>query len=109
MVAILFDGYRMHHLVRANYERGIPVDKSFLRKTARLVQKYTQAGEVEEPTAIHTLGEELLHLKIPNHGKLFKLLLKVYLGAEISLQFGSDASILQGSETIRRRHLETKP
>ena len=51
---------RMHHLVRANYERGIPVDKSFLRKTARLVQAHTQAGEVQEPTAVHTLGEDAL-------------------------------------------------
>jgi len=25
--------------------------------------------------------EELLHLKIPNHGKLFKSLLRVYLGS----------------------------
>lgn len=39
---------------------GIPVDKSFLRKTARLVQAYTQAGEVQEPTAVHTLGEAAL-------------------------------------------------
>jgi predicted metal-dependent hydrolase len=26
--------------------------------------------------------EELLHLKVPNHGKLFKALLKAYLGRE---------------------------
>lgn len=26
--------------------------------------------------------EELLHLKVPNHGKLFKALLKAYLGKE---------------------------
>ncbi len=26
--------------------------------------------------------EELLHLKVPNHGKLFKALLKAYLGTE---------------------------
>ena len=26
--------------------------------------------------------EELLHLKVPNHGKLFKALLKAYLGGE---------------------------
>jgi hypothetical protein len=31
--------------------------------------------------------EELLHLKVPNHGKLFKSLLRAYLGAELSLQF----------------------
>ena len=27
--------------------------------------------------------EELLHLKVPNHGKLFKALLRVYLGREV--------------------------
>ena len=26
--------------------------------------------------------EELLHLKVPNHGKLFKALLKAYLGKD---------------------------
>ena len=39
---------RMHCVVRANYPRGAPVDKAFLRKTARLVQKHTQTGEVHE-------------------------------------------------------------
>ena len=33
--------WRMYRLVRANYDRGIVVDKSFLRKTARLVQEHT--------------------------------------------------------------------
>ncbi len=27
--------------------------------------------------------EELLHLKVPNHGKLFKALLKAYLGKDV--------------------------
>ena len=27
--------------------------------------------------------EELLHLKVPNHGRLFKALLKAYLGKEV--------------------------
>lgn len=29
-----------------------------------------------------TIVEELLHLKVPNHGKLFKALLKAYLGCD---------------------------
>ncbi len=69
---------RMHHLVRANYERGIPVDKSFLRKTARLVQAYTQAGEVQEATAVHTLGEaalaQIAASNKPDTVKVFNLL-----------------------------------
>lgn len=28
----------------------------------------------------HVIVHELLHLKVPNHGKLFKALLKAYLG-----------------------------
>ena len=34
------------------------------------------------PTKIRrrVIVEELLHLKVPNHGKLFKSLLKAYLG-----------------------------
>ena len=69
---------QMHHLVRASYERGIPVDKSFLRKTARLVQAYTQAGGVQEPTAVHTLGEaalaQIAASNKPDTVKVFNLL-----------------------------------
>lgn len=32
---------------------------------------------------------ELLHLKVPNHGKLFKALLKAYLGKESDEEYGS--------------------
>jgi predicted metal-dependent hydrolase len=36
------------------------------------------------PTKVRkrVIVEELLHLKVPNHGKLFKALLKAYLGKE---------------------------
>ncbi len=68
---------QMHRVVRANYERGAPVDKAFLRKTARLVQKHTQAGEVHEPGEVHKLTVEALE-KIaggdkPDTVKVFKL------------------------------------
>jgi uncharacterized protein (DUF433 family) len=37
-----------------------------------------------EPCIVRTrvIVEELLHLKVPNHGKLFKALLKAYLGKD---------------------------
>jgi len=47
-------------IVRANYERGVPVDKSFLRKTAQLVQEQTASGQVGEPTAVYALDEATL-------------------------------------------------
>jgi type I restriction enzyme R subunit len=59
---------RIHQVVRANYERGVPVDKAFLRKTARLVQKHTQTGEVHEPGEVHKLTAEALE-KIANENK----------------------------------------
>jgi type I restriction enzyme R subunit len=69
---------RMHHLVRTNYERDIPVDKSFLRKTARLVQVHTQAGEVREPTTVHILDEaalaQIAASNKPDTVKVFNLL-----------------------------------
>jgi type I restriction enzyme R subunit len=69
---------QMHRVVRANYERGAPVDKAFLRKTARLVQTHTQTGEVHEPGEIHKLTAEALE-KIagsdkPDTVKVFNLL-----------------------------------
>ncbi len=47
-------------IVRANYERGVPVDKSFLRKTARLVQEKTSSGDILKPTEVYSLDEATL-------------------------------------------------
>jgi type I restriction enzyme, R subunit len=51
---------RMFHLLRANYDRGQPVDKEFLRKTAKLVQAHTQSGAIEDPTKFHALNAKAL-------------------------------------------------
>jgi type I restriction enzyme R subunit len=51
---------RMFHLLRANYDRDQPVDKEFLRKTARLVQAHTQSGAIEDPTKFHALNAKAL-------------------------------------------------
>ena len=58
---------RMFHLVRAAYERGQPVDKEFLRKTARLVQEHTQTGRIELPTQFQTLTAEALEAIARRH------------------------------------------
>lgn len=68
----------MYRVVRASYERNVPVDKSFLRKTAKLVQENTQTGEIEQPEKIHKLTAETLE-KIageqrPETVKVFNLL-----------------------------------
>jgi type I restriction enzyme R subunit len=50
----------MLRLVRASYERGVPVDRSFLRKTARLVQEQTRSGEIAEASRVYALDEATL-------------------------------------------------
>jgi type I restriction enzyme R subunit len=51
---------RIYQVVRANYEHTIPVDKSFLRKTAKLVQIHTEASEIREPAKLYTLDNKTL-------------------------------------------------
>ena len=51
---------RLFHLLRANYDRGQPVDKEFLRKTAKLVQDHTRTGAIEDPTRFHALNAKAL-------------------------------------------------
>ena len=69
---------RMFHLVRAAYERGQPVDKEFLRKTAKLVQKHTETGTIEDPTKFQALTVSALEViadsKQPDTVKVFNLL-----------------------------------
>jgi len=69
---------RIYQLVRASYERGIPVDKAFLRKTARLVQEQTRGGGIAEPTQIYELNEGALERIAagdkPDTVKVFNLL-----------------------------------
>jgi type I restriction enzyme R subunit len=50
----------MYQVVRANYEPGARTDKEFLRKTATLVQRHAQAGDVRAPSQVHRLTAETL-------------------------------------------------
>jgi type I restriction enzyme R subunit len=50
----------MYRLTRSAYEPHVPVDKSFLRKTAEIVQKHTRTGEILMPEEIHKIDVEML-------------------------------------------------
>jgi len=69
---------RMFHTMRSNYERGVPVERSFLRKTARLVQEQTSSGEVAELGPVYELNsgtlERIAAADQPDTVKVFGLL-----------------------------------
>lgn len=69
---------RMYHVVRAAYDRGKPLDKEFLRKTAKLVQEHTESGVIEDPSKFHALNahalEALAQGNQPDTVKVFNLL-----------------------------------
>jgi type I restriction enzyme, R subunit len=69
---------QMFRLVRTNYERDAPVDKSFLRKTAKLVQEQTASGQIQEPSRVYALDEATLSRiaasTAPETVKVFNLL-----------------------------------
>ncbi|MGI8828127.1 MAG: type I restriction endonuclease subunit R [Chloroflexota bacterium] len=50
----------MYRLVRGNFDPGLDVDRSFLRKTAELVGARTRSGELREPGPVWTLSGESL-------------------------------------------------
>ncbi len=69
---------RMYHVVRAGYDRGKPIDKEFLRKTAKLVQEHTESGSIEDPAKFHALNAQALEALAqgnqPDTVKVFNLL-----------------------------------
>ncbi len=69
---------RMFHVLRAAYDRGKPIDREFLRKTAKLVQEHTESGKIEDPEKFHALNaqtlEALAQAKQPDTVKVFNLL-----------------------------------
>jgi type I restriction enzyme R subunit len=68
----------MYQVVRSNYDRGVSLDKEFLRKTARLVQEHTQSGTIQPPGKVHKLTAETLaeiaKTDQPDAVKVFNLL-----------------------------------
>ena len=69
---------RMYLLVRAAYEPGVPVDKSFLRKTATLVQQQTWTSAIAEVGLGYMLNEQALDQIASQHDsdtvKVFNLM-----------------------------------
>lgn len=72
----------MYRLLRSNYEPHIPVDKSFLRKTAEIVQSHTATHAVHEPKAIYEISAAALLALIeeekPDTLKVFNLLKELH-------------------------------
>ena len=68
----------MYGLIKGSYDRGVLVDKSFLRKTAQLVRQHTSITEVQRPTKLQTLDAETLtaltEADQPDTVKVFNLL-----------------------------------
>jgi len=69
---------RMYYICKAAYDRQQPVDREFLRKTAKLVQEQTQSGEIEPHTKFHEINAQLLEAIAagdePDTVKIFNLL-----------------------------------
>ncbi|MHB1006081.1 MAG: type I restriction endonuclease subunit R [Chloroflexota bacterium] len=68
----------MYRLVRAAFEPNTPVDKSFQRKTAELVQQYTRTGDLLPPQKVWELNadtlEQIANSEQPDTVKVFNLL-----------------------------------
>jgi type I restriction enzyme, R subunit len=68
----------MYEVVKSNYDRGVLVDKSFLRKTAQLVRQHTSTTAIQPPTKLQKLDAEALTALTaadqPDTVKVFNLL-----------------------------------
>ncbi len=87
---------RIYHVLRAAYDRGSPVDKDFLRKTARLVQEQTKSGVIEDPGKFHALNAQALEALAqgnqPDTVKVFNLLKA--LAALVNAQSGGQPYLI---------------
>lgn len=101
----------MYRLLRAAYEPHVPVDKSFLRKTAAIVQQYSRTDAVQEPQATYEIGPAaflaLIDEEKPETVKVFNLLKELHRlvekeGRATPYLF----SIGERAEEIRRRFEE---
>lgn len=51
---------RMYRLLKENYEPGLPIDREFSRKTARLVQEHTHGGKIKPTLDVYEINEDTL-------------------------------------------------
>ncbi len=101
----------MYRLLREAYEPHVAVDKSFLRKTAEIVQHHTQTTVVKEADAVYEIGsgalQALLAADQPDAVKIFNLLKEFYrLVDEKGRQAPHLIPIGERAEEIRRRFEE---
>ena len=108
---------RMYRLVRAAYEPHLSVDKSFLRKTAELVQRSTHTSSLTEPRRTYKLDEatlsKLVAEETPDTVKVFNLVKALY---DLVEQQGSQAPYLisigeraeQIAEAFKERQVTTQ-
>jgi len=72
----------MYRLLRSCYEPNVLVDRSFLRKTAQIVQQYTAIDRVNEPCAGREIDADLLGRlagdEKPDTVKVFNLIKALY-------------------------------
>ena len=72
----------MYRILRTYYEPHVPVDRSFLRKTAKIVQENTSIEGVKIPTETHVLTADaimaLAETDQPDTVKVFNLLRELY-------------------------------
>jgi len=68
----------MYEVLRSNYDRGVIVDKEFLRKTAQLVRENTETTAIQQPTKLQRLDSDTLQALAdddkPDTVKVFNLL-----------------------------------
>ena len=101
----------MYRLLRSAYEPHVLVDKSFLRKTAEIVQKHSLTDAVLKPTSTYELGPQallaLLGQEQPPTVKVFNLLKELHrLVGEGAHAAPYLLSIGERAEAIRRRFEE---
>ncbi|WP_287930281.1 HsdR family type I site-specific deoxyribonuclease [Thermus sp.] len=101
----------MYRLLRAAYEPHVPVDKSFLRKTAEIVQRYSRTDAVHPPKATYEIGPAalmaLLQDEKPETVRVFNLLKELRrLVDEEGRAAPYLLSIGERAEEIRRRFEE---
>lgn len=101
----------MYRLLRSAYEPHVSVDKSFLRKTAEIVQQHTRTDAIHEPRATYEIGPAtllaLLNEDKPETVKVFNLLKELHRLVEEGRRAAPYLlSIGERAEEIRRRFEE---
>lgn len=96
---------RIYQILRAAYEPNVTVDKSFLRKTAQLVQEHTATPMIQAPEQEYELTpealKELSEQDKPDTVKVFNLLMAVRkIVEDKSSQMPYLVSIGERAETI---------